>query len=50
MVEGMGQRPQDVLTFVREAGLDVHQIDEAGNLSTAPAQPERDFQNFVALA
>jgi FkbM family methyltransferase len=49
MVEGMGQRPEDVLQFVRESGFAVHQIDEAGKLSDAPTRPARDFQNFVAL-
>jgi FkbM family methyltransferase len=50
MVEGMGHRPEEVLQFVRDSGFAVHQLDEAGKLSDAPARPERDFQNFVALA
>jgi FkbM family methyltransferase len=50
MVEGMGHDPAEIFELLRGAGLTIHELDEDGTLRSAPEQPARHFQNFVALA
>jgi FkbM family methyltransferase len=50
MVEGMSHKPAEILEFVRDAGLAIHELADDGTLRPAPERPARHFQNFVALA
>jgi FkbM family methyltransferase len=50
MVAGMSHEPGEILEFVRDLGLVVHEIGADGSLHPAPKRPARHFQNFVALA
>jgi FkbM family methyltransferase len=50
MVEGMKHEPAEIFDLVRAAGLTVHELRADGTLQPAPAAPDEQFQNFVALA